>query len=266
MRIRSLVAATACCVASLACSAQIAPTAQSIEAQLQGPFLMLRGMYDGSKLKFDAQGNLVGNAKLLPFSLSALRLNKVKVTDSSVEIDTRREGLDFQDGQPKAEDRGAGNLKVTIAWDSQHPQDLHAALEKVFSVAIDQALIDAAPECWRPYLKGEAGLPAQFLRAANGTPAPRTPGGAVTSPRLLFAPDPNPPRGALGTKFTGTAVIGLIVDASGTPREVHVVRPLGMGFDEAAVEAVEQYRFAPAQYEGKPVPVQINIEVNFRIW
>jgi TonB family protein len=49
-------------------------------------------------------------------------------------------------------------------------------------------------------------------------------------------------------------------------RKVHVVRPLGKGLDEKAIEAVRQYRFKPAMYEGHPVSVEVNIEVNFKIF
>jgi len=57
-----------------------------------------------------------------------------------------------------------------------------------------------------------------------------------------------------------------IVDAQGNPQHVHVIRPLGMGLDEKAIEAVRQYKFRPAMFQGHPVPVEVNIEVNFRIY
>jgi TonB family protein len=38
-----------------------------------------------------------------------------------------------------------------------------------------------------------------------------------------------------------------------------------MGLDEKAVEAVRRYRFKPATLQGKPVAVELNIEVNFRL-
>jgi protein TonB len=47
---------------------------------------------------------------------------------------------------------------------------------------------------------------------------------------------------------------------------VHIVRALGMGLDEKAMEAVRQYKFKPAQFKGKNVAVEVNIEVNFRIY
>ena len=40
----------------------------------------------------------------------------------------------------------------------------------------------------------------------------------------------------------------------------------GMGLDEKALEAVKQYKFTPAKYQGKAVAVQVNVEVNFQIF
>jgi protein TonB len=92
------------------------------------------------------------------------------------------------------------------------------------------------------------------------------PGGGVSNPVLVYAPDPEFSDEARRAKYQGVCVVGLIVDAQGNPQRVRVVRPLGMGLDEKALEAVRQYKFKPAVYNGKPVPVEINIEVNFRIY
>ena len=60
-------------------------------------------------------------------------------------------------------------------------------------------------------------------------------------------------------------LVGLIVDANGLPRNVHVLRGVGMGLDEKAVEAVKQYKFKPAIADGKAVPFQVNLEVRFQL-
>jgi periplasmic protein TonB len=91
-------------------------------------------------------------------------------------------------------------------------------------------------------------------------------GGGVSAPQLVFAPDPEFSDEARRAKYQGVCVVALIVDAQGNPQRVQVVRHLGMGLDEKAVEAVKQYRFKPATLQGKPVPVEVNIEVNFRIY
>jgi protein TonB len=93
-----------------------------------------------------------------------------------------------------------------------------------------------------------------------------SPGGGVSNPVLIYSVDPEFSDEARRAKYQGICVVGLIVDANGNPQQVHVVRPLGMGLDEKALEAVRQYRFKPAYFHGKAVPVRINIEVNFRIY
>jgi periplasmic protein TonB len=60
--------------------------------------------------------------------------------------------------------------------------------------------------------------------------------------------------------------VNLVVDTHGLPQNVRVIRGVGMGLDEKAKEAVSQYRFKPAMENGHPVPVQVNVEVNFQIF
>jgi TonB family protein len=92
------------------------------------------------------------------------------------------------------------------------------------------------------------------------------PGGGVSAPQLILAPDPEFSDEARRAKYQGVCVVALIVDAQGNPQHIRVVRPLGMGLDEKAVKAVRQYKFKPAMYHGHPVPVEVNVEVNFRIY
>jgi TonB family protein len=90
-------------------------------------------------------------------------------------------------------------------------------------------------------------------------------GGDVSAPTLIFSPDPQYSEQARQAKYQGVCAIALIVDAQGNPTRVQVVRHLGMGLDQKAVEAVKAYRFEPAMRFGKPVAVTVNVEVNFRL-
>jgi bla regulator protein blaR1 len=107
------------------------------------------------------------------------------------------------------------------------------------------------------------GAPAHWLAPQNQI---YHVGGDVSAPMLIFAPDPEYTEKARQAKYQGVCVVALIVDEEGNPQRVQIVRHLGMGLDKKAVEAVRQYRFKPAMLRGKPVPVQVNIEVNFRIY
>jgi TonB family protein len=62
---------------------------------------------------------------------------------------------------------------------------------------------------------------------------------------------------------TGECMIQIVVDAEGFPTNARVVRPLGSGLDEKAIEAIMRYRFKPGMREGIPMPVYMTIAVNF---
>jgi len=92
-------------------------------------------------------------------------------------------------------------------------------------------------------------------------------GGRVSAPVPLFQPEAEFSDEARRAKYQGVVVVSLIVDAQGNPQNVHVVRALGMGLDEKAVEAVRKYKFKPAMRDGKtPVAVPVQVEVNFRLY
>jgi periplasmic protein TonB len=90
-------------------------------------------------------------------------------------------------------------------------------------------------------------------------------GGGVSAPEVIHSVEPQFTEEARRANFEGTVAIHLIVDAQGAPQDIRVTRHLGMGLDLKAIEAVEQYRFRPAMYQGHPVAVQMMIEVAFRL-
>jgi TonB family protein len=91
-------------------------------------------------------------------------------------------------------------------------------------------------------------------------------GGDVTPPVLVHSVDAEFTKKAKDAKYQGVSVVSLVVDSHGMPRHVHTIRKLGMGLDEKAIEAVRQYKFKPSTLHGKPVAVQITIEVNFHLY
>jgi TonB family protein len=114
--------------------------------------------------------------------------------------------------------------------------------------------------------------PSQATPDADGT---YHIGHGVRPPRVITAVDPEYTDLARKKKLSGICVVGLVVDAQGNPRNIRVVRSIAKdldpslkkaadGLDQNAINAVSKYRFSPAEYQGKPVPVQVNIEVSFR--
>ncbi len=90
-------------------------------------------------------------------------------------------------------------------------------------------------------------------------------GGGVSAPSLLSKVEPEYSEEARKAKFQGTVVLYVVVDEKGQPQQLRVVRPLGLGLDEKAIEAVQKWRFRPGFKDGKPVPVAATVEVNFRL-
>jgi TonB family protein len=90
-------------------------------------------------------------------------------------------------------------------------------------------------------------------------------GGGVTAPVPLYKPEPEYSEEARKAKYQGAVVLRLVVDSSGRPRDLKVIRSLGLGLDEKAIEAVEKWKFRPGYKDGKPVPVEATVEVNFRL-
>jgi TonB family protein len=92
-------------------------------------------------------------------------------------------------------------------------------------------------------------------------------GGNISAPVALFEPEAEFSDEARRAKYQGVCIVTVIVDAQGNPQNPRVVRALGMGLDEKALEAVRKYKFKPAMKDGRtPVPVPVNIEVNFRLY
>ena len=91
-------------------------------------------------------------------------------------------------------------------------------------------------------------------------------GGGISAPRPVSTPDPEYTEQARLAKTQGTCILWLIVDDQGHPRDIRVVRGLGFGLDTKAIDAVRQWRFQPAMKDGRPVNVQISVEVGFRLY
>ena len=90
-------------------------------------------------------------------------------------------------------------------------------------------------------------------------------GGGVSAPQLLYKVEPEYSEQARQAKCQGTVVLSVVVDESGLPRKIKVVRALDVGLDQEAVKALQKWRFKPGMKDGKAVPVLATIEVNFRL-
>ncbi|HWF11976.1 MAG TPA: energy transducer TonB, partial [Bryobacteraceae bacterium] len=114
-------------------------------------------------------------------------------------------------------------------------------------------------------ISGKVLLECRPARAGSATAGVYRVGSGVSAPSVLFKVDPEYSEKARQAKYQGTAVLSVVVDASGRAGDIRVIKPLGMGLDEEAVLAVKQWRFRPALKGGQPVDVRATIEINFKL-
>jgi periplasmic protein TonB len=91
-------------------------------------------------------------------------------------------------------------------------------------------------------------------------------GGNVSAPIPIYRPEPPYSEEARKAKYQGTVVLYIVVDAQGSVTDSQVVKPLGLGLDEKALETVRTWKFIPAKRAGVPVPVRVMVEVSFRLF
>jgi TonB family protein len=167
-----------------------------------------------------------------------------------------------------------------------------AALSRIFLTPQDR-LADLVPDYWKPCIsdglvgKGNschfppefASIPGVALPAnADAEPSTTSTGTAASSgpifrmpkgvspPKVTSQHEPEFSDPARLAKFQGTMTLGLLVDTSGVPTNIHILSPLGCGLDEKAVRAVQGWRFRPAEKDGRPVAVEIAVEVDFHLY
>jgi len=90
-------------------------------------------------------------------------------------------------------------------------------------------------------------------------------GNGVSRPELLHKVEPEYSEEARKAKFQGVVVLNLVVDPNGNAVNPKVIKSLGLGLDEKAMEAVKQWKFKPGYKDGKPVAVVATVEVFFRL-
>ena len=91
-------------------------------------------------------------------------------------------------------------------------------------------------------------------------------GGNVSAPVCIYCPQPEYSDEARKARYQGVVVLWAVVDESGQVRDVRISKSLGMGLDEEAIRTVKNWRFKPAERQGKSVPVYMTIEVDFHLY
>jgi TonB family protein len=163
---------------------------------------------------------------------------------------------------PPAE-RPADPGSVTRTISPAHAnQMLKDALDKIFAQGFDDRMMASMPSFWKLYYQAVAAK--SDYRPVD--PAVLRQNTVDKKARLLTTFDPESNEFAQANGVAGMALYHTVVGADGKPEEIAVGRPIGFGLDENAVAAIRKATFEPAIKDGKPVPVLVDLVVEFRIY
>ena len=163
---------------------------------------------------------------------------------------------------PPAE-RPADPQSVTTTTSPAHARKLlKDALDKIFAQGFDDRLMAAMPSFWKLYYQAVAAK--SDYRPSDSAVLRQN--AVDKKARLLSTFEPESNEFAQTNGVAGMALYHVVIGADGKPGEIAVARPIGFGLDENAVEALRKASFQPAMKDGKPVPVLLDLVVQFRIF
>jgi TonB family protein len=242
-------------------------TPDEVLARLKGKPLYLRGFWGENKLSFDENGKPAKKYDWVSFTEAGMDVSSVKMQGGLLHIEGQRVGLEFPAKEAPKRLRTGGKIAIDIGGGPG--TDYTKALDAIFVPDL-ASLTPALPLYWRGYatdyfVPGE-NTPAavNFVNQKQKTEGVAHIDKTVKPPGVLESGTPSYTDAARQMGLHGVVQIYLWVTENGTPDHLRIVKPLGLGLDEAALAAVVKYKFAPATQNGKPVKVDLYIDVNFQ--
>jgi TonB family protein len=89
----------------------------------------------------------------------------------------------------------------------------------------------------------------------------------VSQPACLHCSEPPYTDEARKAKLQGNVILRVLIGADGRAARIRLVRGLGLGLDEQALQAVRSWRFVPARdARRQPVPTWVTVETRFQLF
>lgn len=252
------------CVALVAClrlpAAATTPKQleQDLKARWMGQEFVLRGFPGSNHFSTDAEGRWQKPLPQAAWTLSEIRVSRIKVNSREIEVDGKRLVMIYDKTakvMTTANWNGGPKVRIDVLADP-------AAMDDAAEVRLQNGLFlrdlngvaAAAPEYWRNYLTGKPSLPNNLRERG------------ITLPQLISAPDPAYSTAARLLRLQGTTTLAVTVTVRGSVTDISIVQPIGGGLDEQAVAAVSRWQFRPAlDGSGQPVDARVEIEANFKL-
>jgi TonB family protein len=237
-------------------AAHAASIEEELDHLLKNQVLSLRYPFARGEMNFDSTGHPLSNPQGRWLVYGAIYVDGVHLSPDTLRLDGRRVALfEKKNSPPTPVALGdAVKVKIQLVQPPSSVDEAQALLNRVFFMGADN-LEHAKPE----YRRADAGTMEEPLYHVASNNA------GVKHPEAAYTPEPEFTEAARRAHVQGTVVFNVVVDKTGQITRIRIVRPLGMGLDEQAVEALKTWRFKPATRNGEPVAVEMNIEVEFRL-
>jgi TonB family protein len=114
-------------------------------------------------------------------------------------------------------------------------------------------------------LEARAPSPNGFMTATSGVAAKRVRvGGAIRPPKKVVHVNPEYPQDARDGKITGVVILEVVIGEDGSVIATKIMRSIP-ALDQAAIDAVNQWKFEPTLLNGEPVEVEMTVTINFTL-
>jgi len=244
--------------------------ASSIADRYRGKLVTLIGPYCGQDLKLDAWGNLLSGGESGEWqNCQGIRILDVEVRGTKLRVAAQRVRIFYDCDSGQLRDVSGTGL------DENKKPEINKTITPGQEVSIEV-------EFPSYYDKGTASdLMKRAFRTVDADPlldmsSPRKTSTAssgriyrvglgVTPPIPIYQPDPSYSEKARQAKREGTVMLNVIIGPDGRVHHAAVTRSVGMGLDEDAIEKVMSWRFTPASLCGKPVAVEVSVEITFNL-
>lgn len=236
--------------------------------------LALRNFYGGKLLRYDGDGRLAHGGHPGFWTLDAeVRVHRIRVRNKQIEIGGKRILLayDLKHKQfgPVDEDR---DVRVEIAYSPGvlNMTEIQGLMAKVF-LSRNEKLSDYVPAYWDKFFSGPGRGSApnkhkSLLFGVQQAPLEVQPDSGVIPPAPVHTPNPGYSEEARRARTQGELALWLAIGNDGRVEDAVLVRPLGSGLDEQALETVSTWRFKPATKDGVPIQVIVYAEVSFNLF
>lgn len=250
-------------------SAQLKDVEHHLKSSYKGKILTLRSFYSGDELLYNSEGKLLTHDEIGSWTLySQVEVTDIKLRRDKLEIMANRVFVRFgKDMKDLRRLRSKEKVRIELRTEQSEVTEeaMRRAMVKAFLSESDR-LADIVPSYWNRYVSGERSPPSpEDLKGEANEQVYRVKQGEISAPRCVACPDPKYIQAARQAKLEGTVVLAALLNKEGRIQSIHIVKPIGLGLDDAAVETVRQWQLEPARRSGEPVFAIITVEVTFRL-